>query len=442
MSQDPFHLTWFLSSAAVQGWGTPFTGNVGREWTSPDLYVRVAQDLERACFDYVLLEDNLFIGDTYQGSTEVPLRHAVQTPRLDPLVLAPWMLQATRHLSIVPTITTFAYHPYQLARQLGTLDQLSGGRAGWNMVTGSSDRGAQNLGYEAMEEHDTRYEMADEFVEIANRLWRSWEPGAVVADAESGVFADHTKVHEIDFEGQWYQTRGPLNSGPPPQGTPVLAQAGSSPRGREFAAKHADTVVGSERSIEGMKSFRDDIRSRMSRYGRKPDECKILFVIHPFVGGSMEEAQEKKRQRDILAESQVHQRLAVMSKTTGIDFGQFPLDEPLADGNWTTNGSRASLERFLEANKGRTIREAVLATRRTPAGQRELNPVGTPDHVAGEMAEIMQEVGGDGYMFGSDTVSRRTVAEIVDGVVPELQRRGVVRQEYTYSQGRQNLMEF
>ena len=163
------------------------------------------------------------------------------------------MAAATKRVGIVPTLSTFSYAPYLVARIVGSLDQVSGGRGGWNMVTGSSDLSAQNFGLDRLPPHDQRYDMADEYMEIVTRLWGSWEPGAIVADHDSGVLIDPSKVHTIDYEGQFYRSRGPLNSGPCPQGRPVIAQAGGSDRGRAFAAKHADTIVAHPKGIAAMK---------------------------------------------------------------------------------------------------------------------------------------------------------------------------------------------
>src|SRR3984957_6367852 len=190
------------------------------------------------------------------------LKNGMSVPRQEPSVVASLMMAATSRLGIVPTLSTFAYHPYLTARIIGTLDQISGGRAGWNMVTGSSDFSAQNFGHDKLPEHDTRYEMAHEYIDIVTKLWDSWEPGAVVADRDSGVLIDPARVHTIDYEGRYYRSRGPLNSGPCPQGRPIIAQAGGSERGRTFAARHADTIVAHPKGIEAMKQYRANITSK------------------------------------------------------------------------------------------------------------------------------------------------------------------------------------
>jgi FMN-dependent oxidoreductase (nitrilotriacetate monooxygenase family) len=440
MSGSMFHLAWFLAGSNAQAWGKQWSGNIGREWMKPDLYVTVARELERAGFDYVLLEDNVFVADTYKSSMDLYLEQAIQVPRMDPMVVAPYMLQATKHIGIVPTVSTFAYHPYLLARLIGTLDQVSGGRAGWNVVTGSSDRAVQNFGFDEMAPHDMRYDIASEFVDAANALWDSWAPDAVIDDREGGRLVDASKVHRIEFVGEHYRTRGPLNIGPVPQGRPVLAQAGSSPRGRDFASAYADTIVGSEPTVERMKTFHADVKQRMVAAGRDPLSCKILFVVAPVITASSRDTEEVKRLRTLQAEKDAENTLAVISKTTGIDFGEFPLDEPLVAGSLTTNGSQATLSDFITRNEGRTLREAGAIAGGGTAG--DLDLVGTADEIASKLSDIADEIDGDGFLFGRNDVTRRSIAEIVDGLVPELQRRGRVRDSYTESTFRANLTAY
>ena len=439
MSGKPFHLGWFLQGSSAQAWGEPWTGHIGSTWMFPELFIDVARALERACFDYVLLEDSSYVGESWAGSTEIYLKHGIAVPRQDPSVVASLMVTATSRIGIVPTFGTYAYPPYLLARLMATLDQVSAGRAGWNVVTGSSDYAAMNFGMPGMPEHDLRYDMADEYMDVVDRLWGTWQPGAIVADAESGVLIDHTKVHAANFEGRWYNTRGPLNSGPCVQERPVIAQAGGSPRGREFAARHADTIVAHPKGVGAMKSYRDDVRARMTAHGRDPDGCKVLFLVAPILGETDAEAQEHKRMRAVRAAEQIEQRLAFFGKLTNIDFSVFDLDQPLSGVELSTNGHQLNLDQFLEMAGNRTLRE-VMADYSATALSVEL--VGTPDTVAARMGEVMEEVGGDGYLFSLPNLSRRTLAEIEDGLVPALQRRGLSRKAYSHPQFRDNLLEF
>ena len=351
--------------------------------------------------------------------------------------VASLVMAATSRLGIVPTLSTFAYHPYLTARIVGTLDQVSGGRAGWNMVTGSSDLSGRNFGLDHLPEHDTRYDMAAEYIDVVTKLWNSWEPGAIRADHASGMLIDPAKVHTIDHKGEFYASRGPLNSGPCPQGRPVIAQAGGSAKGRAIAAQYADTVVAHPKGVEAMRDYRRDVRSRMAEAGRNPDHCKVLFMATPVLANTDEEAQARGALRSVASDDGIRRRLAQMGWTTNIDFSGYDLDAPV--GELTTNGHQSSLANFLKKAGGRTLREAIIAYT-SHGGSVDL--VGTPETVAAQMAEAMQEVGGDGFLLVLPDVSRKTVAEVTDGLVPALQRRGLVRRSYRHTQFRDNLLEF
>ena len=437
MPAKPFHLAWFLQGSSVQAWGEPWTGNISEDWMSADMFLDLARAIERACFDYMLLEDSIYIGQNWQNSREIFLKNGMSVPRQEPSVIATLMVAATSRLGIVPTLSTFAYHPYLVARMMGTLDQVSNGRSGWNMVTGSSDFAAQNFGLDKLPEHDTRYDMADEYIDLVTKLWDSWEPGAMIADRRSGVLTDHSKVHTIDFVGQHYRSRGPLNSGPCPQGRPVIAQAGGSDRGKRFAAKHADTIVAHVKGIDQMKAYRDDVRAKMIACGRDPDSCKLLFLVAPILGETADEAQQRAQQRVVKAAQNLDVRLAQLGWSTNIDFSTFDLDAPV--GELTTNGHQQSLAQFLRKAGKRTLREAITTYGTTGMS---VDLVGTPDQVAGQMGEVMAEVGGDGFLFALPNVSRKSVAEITDGLVPALQQRGLVRRAYGHQHLRDNLLEF
>lgn len=438
MSQKPFHLAWFLQGSSAQAWGEPWTGRVGETWMQPELFLNMARSLERSCFDYILLEDSSYVGESFKASNDIYLERGLSVPRQDPSVVAALMTQATSRIGIVPTFGTYAYHPYLLARLVATLDQVSAGRIGWNVVTGSSDYAAMNFGMDGMPEHDLRYDMADEFMEVCRRLWGSWEPGAIIADRAGGVLVDPKKVHAVNYEGKHFKTRGPLNSGPAPQGQPVIAQAGGSPRGRRFAAAHADTIVVNAKGVEAMRDYRDDVRKHMADQGRDPSDCKVLFLINPIIGETDAEAEARRDQRFAYSMAHVEERLAHFGKVTNIDFGQFDIDQPLPD-DVTTNGHQQNLEIFRKMAAGRSIRKTMESYN---AVDMSIPLCGSPDTIAAQMAEAMQEVGGDGFLFSMPNVHRRTLAEIEDGLVPALQDRGLVRKAYEHEQFRDNLLAF
>jgi alkanesulfonate monooxygenase SsuD/methylene tetrahydromethanopterin reductase-like flavin-dependent oxidoreductase (luciferase family) len=251
------------------------------------------------------------------------------------------------------------------------------------------------------------------------------------------VLIDPEKVHTIDYEGQYYRSRGPLNSGPCPQGRPIIAQAGGSGPGRAIAAKYADTIVAHPKGIEAMKEYRNDVRRQMVSFGRDPDSCKILFLISPLVANTREEAQIRADRRRASAEANIDVRLAQMGWSTNIDFSGCDLDAPVPE--LTTNGHQSSLAQFIRRAGGKTLREAIIGYS-TSGGVVDL--VGSPDDVAAQMEEVMEEVGGDGFLLNLGDVSRKSVAEITDGLVPALQQRGLTRKNFTGQYLRDNLLEF
>jgi FMN-dependent oxidoreductase (nitrilotriacetate monooxygenase family) len=433
-----FHLGWFLQGSSIQSWSAPFAGDIVQDWMYPRYFIELAQQLERAKFDYLLLEDASYIGEAFNNSRDIYLRNGLSCPRQEPSVVATLMAAATSRIGIVPTLAIFTHHPYLLARLVGTLDQVSGGRIGWNVVTGSSDFAAMNFGKSGHPPHDTRYDMAEEYIDCVRQLWASWQPGAIVGDRTAGMLIDPTKVRQVDFAGTYYASRGPLNSGPCPQGQPVIVQAGGSTKGKAFAARHADSIVASVRGVPAMKAYKADVVSKLAASGRDPASCKLLFLIAPILGGTEAEAQAEKRRQDEETMDTIQQRLAYLSKITNIDFSALPLDKPVPQ-DLTTNGHQQLLEEFLAFAGGKTLRQAVMDF--NAAGE-ALDLVGTPEQVADLMADAMAESGGDGYLFSPTANTRRTLAEITDGLVPVLQARGLVRQAYAHDQFRDNLLEF
>ena len=431
---DPrIHLGWFYSKGfGPKAWKHAWAGSAVHRFTKPDTAVELAVAMERAGFDYLMLEDSSNVPYTFQGSHDAYLRHSVDTPKLDPTVLAPFVTAATERLGVVVTCSTTEYHPFMLARKMNTLDHVSDGRIGWNVVTGSNDGGAQNYGRDKQFPHDQRYDMADEFMAVAHGLWRSWDDDALVLDLEKGVFADGSKVHPIHHEGTWFRSRGPLSAPRSPQTSPVICQAGGSGRGRQFAAQWAETIICAARGVEEMKAYRDDVRRRATEAGRDPDTIKVMFLVSPIVDETVEAAQARRAERWNTAEEEVEFGLAHLSRMTGIDFSRFELDQPIPP--LESNGHQSSARQI----EGKVLRE-VLRHHRTL----ECLPLtGTAQSVAAEMDEVVQEVGGDGFLMVESSFSRRYVTEICDGLVPELQRRGLTRTAYEHPHLRDNLMAF
>ncbi len=429
----PFHLAWFTNFTAGNWDGTFSHG--GSPWDGR-FFVDMAQALERACFDYVIYEDKLLVPEAYRGSTKTTLKYAQQVPKHDPMPLVAMVAAATSHVGVVATMSTLAWPPFMLARASSTIDHIAGGRFGWNIVTSGEDLAAQNFGMDVLPPRETRYAMADEYMDLVNQLFDSWEPDAVVKDLSRGVYADHTKVHPIHFKGQFFKCRGPLNTAPSPQGRPTYVQAGGSPRGRAFAAKHADLIIATANQISGMKEFRDDVRSRAAKLGRNPDDIKVLYLVYPFLGETTEEARAK-HDRMVAGPSFVEAAIAGIGQITDIDFSQYELDRPLP--RLTTNGELGALDKFQQWGSGKTLRQ--LASERFDNG---LDLIGTPDEVAKRIGEAIEATGGDGYLISTpfQRISRRYINEVCEGLVPALQRRGLMRTSYRRSTLRETLREF
>lgn len=427
-----FHMGWFLNYS-VPSWAKDWSGEAARDWVKPDLYIELAKAMERARFDYMMLEDGAFIPDAFEGTSRYYLEKANHAPKLDPATLVPLLLDATRHLGVIMTLATPYYPPFAAARLMSSLALQSDGRAGVNLVTAHNVRTAQNFGRDEHYEHDFRYEMADEWIDLVGRLWDSWEDDAVVGDHESGVFADHTKVHPVNFEGRFYKSRGPLNTIAPTGGHPIVCQAGGSPAGRSLAAKYADTVVASVPGIEAMKEYRADMDERLIAAGRKPSDVKILFTISPVLGETHEEAVAKKARIDATT---IEDSLSRLSWSSGIDFSQFDLDSPLPEIK-TNAASSSTLGMLQGSNPETTLRE--IASRPVRLGSLEVS--GTPDEVAAVMGEAMDEVGGDGFLIAGQ-LTRRYITEVTDGLAPALRRRGLIRSEYSGTTLRENLQAF
>jgi FMN-dependent oxidoreductase (nitrilotriacetate monooxygenase family) len=440
-----FHLGWFLGNGfGVQPWNRNGRGGVwnatnGRDWMKPDLYIDLAANLERGGFDFILIEDTSMVEDTYGGSAETTLKYGMMAPKNDPLPLVPLMTRATKHIGIIPTISTIQYPPFLAARLMTTLDHLTEGRVGVNVVTSVSHRVAQNFGYDEHLPHDERYDMAQEWMSAVDALWESWEPDAVRLDDDDYVYADHTKVHEVNFEGKYFRTRGPMNTIPGPQRRPVVSQAGNSIAGRELAARTADTMLAYGGSVEKMKAFREDMHRRAIAHGRNPADLKIMYLVNPVIGETDSDAHEREDARAAFAatDDAIIQRLWNMSYVSGgeVDFSLFNLDEEIPD--VIGNGEQSSMANYVAAGKGKSLRELAATHRTIP----HLGFVGSADTVAAQMGEIMDEVGGDGYLL-YPTMTRRSIVEIADGLGTALKRRGLIRDGYSHSTLRENLLEF
>lgn len=437
-----FHLGWFLGQGfGIQPWRGVFDGDAAHDWMKPDRYIELAAALERGGYDFVFIEDTAMVEDTYGGSAAWTLAHGEMAPKNDPLPLVPLMTRGSRHIGVINTMSTIQYQPYTAARLMVTLDHLTEGRAGVNVVTSVTHRVAQNFGYDEHLPHDERYVMAGEWMEVVSKLWDSWEPGAVVADPVTPMYADAAKVHTIDHEGTYFKVRGPLNTVPGPQRRPVVAQAGNSVAGRELAAAHADTMLAMGHTPAQMKAFREDMHERLLAHGRKPGDCKVMFLVSPMLGETDADARQREAARVAQTTSRDHieRVLWQLSYVSGgtVDFGAFDLDAKMPD--ILGNGEQSSMRQYVVGNEDKTLREVVTGVRQIG----DLGLIGSPDTVAAQMGEIMDEVGGDGFLlYQPASLNRRTIAEYTEGLSPALRRRGLIRDGFDNVPFRDNLLAF
>lgn len=428
------HLVAYLKTGPTAlhsgGWRHP-------EATLDDLfdplrYEQVAQLLEAAKFDGAFFADFFGIPDTYQG-LEMFLRAGGQSSYLDPMMVLPIMARATTRLGLGVTVSTSFFNAFHIARSLASVDMLSKGRVAWNVVTSTSNTEAKNAGFDEMPPHDERYERAEEIVAACMELWKTWDDNPFVFDKANGTFVDHTKVHYANYKGRWTNARGPLPTPRSPQGHPVIMQAGSSPRGRDFAARWAEIVFASETGdVPTLQAFCRDIHERLASAGRDPSSCKILSGMTPIVGETLAIAQARAEFIDSLEDPNYD--LAVNSLNTGADLSKHKTAEEVekARGTQGTHGLTANLVGSAK-QKNVSLAEASAKRRRNP------KMVGTPDMIADAMEELLVSGGCDGFIVMPTTMPT-SHEQFCRAVVPELQRRGLFRTEYAASTLRGNLM--
>lgn len=398
-----------------------------RSWQYKDLeyWVDLARLLERGKFDGLFIADVLGIYDVLNGSGDAAIRQATQVPVNDPLALITPMALVTEHLGFGLTASLSFEHPYPFARRLSTLDHLTKGRVGWNIVTSYLESGARNIGQQTQTDHDTRYDYADEYLQVIYKLLEgSWEDGAVLRDRERKIFSDPRKIHPINHQGQFFSVPGIHLCEPSPQRTPVLYQAGASSRGKQFAAGHAECVFVAAPSKVLLKKTVADIRRRAAEAGRDPHSILIFNLQTVIVGDTDREAQAKWQEYKQYVSYEG--ALALLSGWTGIDFGQYQPDQVLK--YLHTNAIQSAVEAFSTADPNRQWTVQALADW---AGIGGFGPlvVGSAQTVADELQSWVEETDVDGFNLAY-AVTHETFRDVVELLVPELQKRGVFKQEY------------
>ncbi len=389
-----------------------------------------AQRLEQAKFDSFFMADHLAV----LNMPVEALRRSTTPTSFEPFTLLSALSMVTDHLGLMATGSTTYDEPYHIARRFASLDHISGGRAGWNIVTTSNPDASKNFGKEDHLEHAERYRRAREFYEVVTGLWDSWAEDAFIRDQESGFFMNPDRMHRLNHEGEFFKVAGPLNIARPIQGWPVIVQAGGSEPGRQLAAETAEAVFAAQSNLEAGQAFYKDVKGRMAKLGRDPDHLKIMPGCMIIVGDTVEEAKAKRARLDSL----VHEESAIasLSITLGLDASKFDPDGPLPDNLPETNATKSGRDRaeLLARREGLNVRQ--LAQRL--GGYSGLAMVGTPETIADDMEEWLHTKGSDGFTVMFPYLPQG-LDDVVDRVIPEIQRRGLFRTEYEGSTLRENL---
>jgi len=418
------HLTGFMlycpAPHMIMSWVYPVEKMDAGKWYDVEYWADIARTLERGKFDM------LFFADGWGGGGNAGIKYAIQFPTQDPTALVPYLSAVAPQLSYAITMSTTFYEPYMLARKLSTLDHITKGRIGWNIVCSISSGEAKNFGMDELPPHDVRYARADEFMEVCHKLWNSWEPDALLMDMDRRLFADPAKIHKINHVGEWFKVQGPLTVPPSPQGHPYLFQAGSSDRGRQFAAQHAECVFGVGGGAKQMRAFEEDMRNRFDRAGRNPEKLRIIWSAQPIVADSESEARD--RLKEIRARIPLEASLSLMSGHFNVDLNRFDIDTPVNQlKDLVVTGTQGMFEAYTKTKPDITLREIAGSYL---SGSDDNPMAGTPSQVADHMVYLLEEGGGDGFQITPSYYAPHYYRDIVDHLVPVLVKRGVFRDEY------------
>ncbi|MBD2848473.1 LLM class flavin-dependent oxidoreductase [Paenibacillus sp. IB182496] len=421
-ARKQLHLNLFLLSTGHHEASWRHPGSAPERAVDVHYYVKLARTAERGLFD------SLFLSDAYglPPTIKYKVLHG-----LEPFTLLSALAMATERIGLIGTASTTFNEPYHIARKFASLDLISGGRAGWNIVTSTGNTTALNFREEGLPEHSERYRRAEEFLQVATGLWDGWERDALVIDKDSGVYADPDKIRPILHKGAYYTVRGPLNLPPMPQRYPLLVQAGASETGKAFAALAAEAVFTAQHSLEAGKAFYADLKARLPRHGRAPEEVSILPGFCPIIGDTAAEARDKEQALHEL--TQTEYGLYRLSNLLGLDLSTYPLDGPLPYAELPEtaqiNSQKGRQQMFLDMarSEGLSIRQLMM---RTASSRGHFSMAGTPGQIADAMAQWLEEGAADGFNLMPPYLPEG-LDDFVDKVVPELQARGIYRTAYS-----------
>jgi FMN-dependent oxidoreductase (nitrilotriacetate monooxygenase family) len=425
------HLAGFFSAGNVtHAHGAWRHARATNGFLTKEYYQHIARTLERGKFDLLFLPDALAVEDSYGDNLETGLRYGGQCAvALDPATVIATMAAVTERLGLGATISTTYYPPYHVARVFASLDQLSGGRISWNVVTSLNNAEARNFGFDQHLEHDTRYDRADEFLNVVRKLWNSWDADALVLDKASGQFADPAKVRYIDHRGKWLNVRGPLQIPRSPQGEPVILQAGLSARGKRFAGRWAEGVFSIAPNLAFMQSTYRDIKAEVAAAGRDPDQTKIFTAVMPVLGETEAIARERLEYLNALVHPEVG--LSTLSSHVGINLAQYPLDTPITEvlRDLKERNIPTQLQMFAQAMQGETLTLGEMGRRYGTNVGFVPQWAGTGEQIADQIETHFKAGAADGFII-SPAFLPGAYDEFVDQVVPVLQARGLFRTEY------------
>ncbi|KHO15457.1 5,10-methylene tetrahydromethanopterin reductase [Acinetobacter baumannii] len=404
------------------------------EYKDLEYWTDLAQILERGFFDGIFIADVLGIYDVYHQSAEHALTGAVQVPVNDPLQIVPAMAAVTKHLGFGVTTSISFEHPYPFARRISTLDHLTKGRVGWNIVTSYLESGSKNLGLKTQVNHDNRYDIADEYLEVLYKLWEgSWEEGSVLRDRESGIFADHKKVHPIQHEGKYFTVPGIHICEPSPQRTPVLYQAGASSRGQKFASQNAECVFIAAPSKIATKKVVQGIRQKLAQEGRDPHSVKIYVLLSIVTDETDAKAQAKFKEYQ--SYGSYDGALTLLSGWSGVDFSQYQPTDKVE--YIQTNAIQSLLDSYVNADPERVWTIEEIANWNSLGGNGPVL-VGSAETVSDALQQWVEDTDVDGFNLAY-ILAHQTFADVVEFIVPELQKRGVYQTSYAQGTLREKL---
>ena len=408
------------------------------DFLTPDYYQRIARALEDGKFHLGFFDDRLALPDIYGADHKEAVKNGIRVVKMDPVPILATMAMSTKNLGLAATISTTYYNAFHIARTMMTLDHMTGGRAGWNVVTSLNDSEAFNMGAAGTIEHDRRYDRADELMTNIIDMWGAWDSDAILFDKENGVFADPEKVRSYDFQGEWFQTRGTFTVPQSPQGHPVIVQAGQSGRGRQFACEWGEVIFTIQNNVERGVQVRNEMREEASQQGRDPDTIAICPAVYVTTGETQAIAEDKYAYVNNLAKP--IDGLTLLSEVLNFDFATKGYDEPFTDEELgSINGLRGILDKVvrLSGKSNPTLKDFVDHSGRGTVHEAP-HIVGDPKQVADELEKWFTEGAADGFvLFASHTPG--AYEEFSRYVVPELQRRGIYHDDYAGPTLRGNL---